>query len=707
MRGRDRRSGSGGCQHRWVVHLLTSGAILIAAAGVQGQLICSGDPSRRIFAGGSAEGQDGGSCRQFDGDQATCTLAFHLGSTGIASCFYQASDNTCRGCGRNNESSGDCTNTCVPTTCADDPTRIISAGGPGTEACRQFNGDPNSCNQGFHHGRGGVASCFYDNVSNECHGCGPNNESEGDCTNTCVPQPTCAQDSSRTIFAGGPRSDACHQFDGDPDTCDLAFHRGRFDLYTSCFSAIDCVPCGAGSDGNDAKAGGAAAGSPGNDTPLGCVNSCVPPPICLDQSRTTFAGGPRTDACRRFNGDQTACEKAFHLGHDGVATCWYDTSSDECLGCGFRNEGRGLCSNTCIAPPTCAEDPTRTNFAGGPDAGQSGGACRQYDNDQTTCETSFHRAADGTPASCFYQTSDNTCRGCGVRNETRGSCTNTCMPPTCANDPSRTIFAGGLGTNACHQFDNDQTSCEAAFHRTNQDLFASCFYDNGSCKGCGPSNELDGLCSNTCLPAVTCPMDQTRTIFVGREDQEGCHHFDNDQTGCLQAFHEGRAGVESCWYETATDRCRGCGPANLNQGFCTNTCAPAPFCTTDPSRTFEGCSQLDGDATACNHAFEAGFNGPVSCFPIARCSGCGLFNQANGVCVNTCAQAATEAGLCNDGLDNDGDGTIDCGDVDCVGDPSCTAPAPTLSWPGLFAALVLLAAIAAYRFNRSRFVSKE
>lgn len=66
---------------------------------------------------------------------------------------------------------------------------------------------------------------------------------------------------------------------------------------------------------------------------------------------------------------------------------------------------------------------------------------------------------------------------------------------SCTADPTRTIFAGGPNTAACRQFDGDQASCEAAWHFGGAGA-ASCFYDSGSCLGCGPNNS--GSCTNTC-----------------------------------------------------------------------------------------------------------------------------------------------------------------------------------------------------------------
>jgi hypothetical protein len=657
---------------------------------------CAGDPSRTIFAGGPSSGQSGGACRRFDNDETSCDQAFHIGGSGIATCFYDAQSDQCRGCGPRNARDGSCTNTCIELTCPGDLTRTAFAGGPGTSACQQFNGAQSGCEQAFHRTRTETAQCFYDSANDLCLGCGPNNERDRDCVNSC-PASTCEQDPSRTVYAGGPGTRACHRFDGDGDTCNLAFHRDGFGNFASCFPRFECVPCGFGAREDVAVGEGGAAGGPEERIPLGCLNDCVPPPTCLDQARTTFAGGPGTVACKQFDGNQSGCEQAYHLGRFGVASCFYD--GGECRGCGIFNEGSGECTNTCVPPPTCAEDQTRTNFAGGPRSN----ACRQYDQDPTTCAISFHRTRDGTVASCFHDGSS--CRGCGFDKEGQGLCTNTCMPPVCAEDSSRTIFAGGPGRGqlggACTQFDTDQANCEAAFHRSGTGIFAPCFFDNGSCRGCGPSNEGSGACSNTCLHAPSCTMDSSRTIFVGHPGSDGCRRFSGNQTSCLMAFNLGLGGVESCWYDTADDECRGCGPFNLNRGLCSNTCAGPPMCD-DPNRTFGACGQFDGNPAACNQAFQAGFDGSVSCFAVERCFGCGLFNQADGECSNTCFEGlGDEAANCSDGIDNDGDGLIDCGDPDCAGDRACTAPAPVLSWPGLLAAILLLGGVAAYRLRRA------
>jgi hypothetical protein len=69
---------------------------------------------------------------------------------------------------------------------------------------------------------------------------------------------------------------------------------------------------------------------------------------------------------------------------------------------------------------------------------------------------------------------------------------------TCPGDPTRTVFA------RCNGF-VDQTSCEAAWHLTGDTLpsyASSCFWDGATCRGCGPSNELGGTCTNSCDPVL-------------------------------------------------------------------------------------------------------------------------------------------------------------------------------------------------------------
>jgi len=74
-------------------------------------LICEGDASRTVFAGGPGSG----ACGPFTGDPAACQSAFQSTGpgTGAVSCFADQ-DQECAGCEPNLEGAGFCTNTCAP-----------------------------------------------------------------------------------------------------------------------------------------------------------------------------------------------------------------------------------------------------------------------------------------------------------------------------------------------------------------------------------------------------------------------------------------------------------------------------------------------------------------------------------------------------------------------------------------------------------------
>jgi hypothetical protein len=201
-----------------------------------------------------------------------------------------------------------------PAACERDPTRTIYAGGPSTQACQQFNGDPTSCAHAFHRGASGIASCFYDTFDQECRGCGQGNQGTGDCLNTClhgvVP---CTEDPTRTVYTGGPSTASCHHFDGDPVGCATAYKLDECYNATSCYYDADddlCNGCG-----------------PNNFQNGECVNTCNSGPAScdMDSSRIFFAGGPQPALhhCRDGSfavgsGNNHAVERALRLIESGA-----------------------------------------------------------------------------------------------------------------------------------------------------------------------------------------------------------------------------------------------------------------------------------------------------------------------------------------------------------------------------------------------------
>ena len=593
---------------------------------------CQSDPARTIFAGGPGTQ----ACHQFDGDEASCNQAFHRDQCGNdVSCFYDGFD--CNGCGPNNQQDGACVNTCQagPVTCTNDPSRTIDAGGPQSSACHQFDGDPASCQQAFHKSEClNPTSCWYDFANDECRGCGPNNERDGACVNTCVAGAiTCPADPSRTLLAGMPGYQGCQELGLSAGTaaCQTAFNVGSGGV-TSCYTdGFGCQGCGPPNEGNG-----------------DCRNTCVSgPPACPDDpTRTTYAGGPNTQACTQFDGNQAACEAAFHTGQCGETSCYWD--SGNCLGCGPNNQVNGNCTNTC-QDPTCSADVTRTIYAGGP--GTS--ACHTFDGDQTNCEKAYHLGQSGSGtvvASCYYDIGDDECRGCGPNNQGSGNCVNTCA--VCAADSARDIAP----MLECAEFDGNQAGCENAFQIDDCGRSVSCYYRSGSCLDCGPDNFSSDNCSNTCVTGpVVCENDASRTIFAGHEDDGGCEQYVSDPVSCLKAFQQGaNGGVTSCYYDSGSGDCYGCEQGSFE---CLNTCLNgAPPCTEDPGRTIyaglpqtQACHAFDGNQAGCEDAYHLDecFR-PASCWydtDLDECLGCGPNNEQSGFCTNTCKSGPASCDL--------------------------------------------------------------
>jgi hypothetical protein len=138
------------------------------------------------------------------------------------------------------------------------------------------------------------------------------------------------------------------------------------------------------------------------------------------------------------------------------------------------------------------------------------GGCRTHDGNQAACEKAWAISEEGATSCFFFKNMCLPCADCGER---PGACQNTCRPPlnvTCPNDPTRTVFAGGPGTQACQKF-TTQEECEQAFHANFRLDPASCFWQGGQCRGCGPNNENDGDGTNTCR--VTGCADASRTTL--------------------------------------------------------------------------------------------------------------------------------------------------------------------------------------------------
>jgi hypothetical protein len=222
-------------------------------------------------------------------------------------------------------------------------TRTVARERPGG-GCRTLDGNQAAClktfqtNDPFANRREFPASsCFF--FKGFCLPCTDNVAKRAECTNACIAKTTCA-DPTRTVFLGGFGGDACK----DPKTqvdCEKSWHIGRLDVVhraASCYwTGTACRGCG-----------------PSHANQLDCTNTCdtTPHPTCKDAARTMFLGGPNASTakkCKKFNGNQAMCEVSYHVTGEGTAaTCWYETTANQCLGCGLRWETVGKCNNTCL-----------------------------------------------------------------------------------------------------------------------------------------------------------------------------------------------------------------------------------------------------------------------------------------------------------------------------------------------------------------------
>jgi hypothetical protein len=397
-------------------------------------------------------------------------------------------------------------------------------------------------------------------------------------SSTTIPGPSalCPADPSRILFAGGPNSGACHTYDNDQVNCEQAYHMtggdcgGAASCYFDFFSG-DCNGCG-----------------PNNESAGSCINTCLagPNPTCPgDPTRTVFAGFSGSQACQALSINPTLCNKAFHIGQDGiVASCYFDVDADECLGCGRNNFESGACQNTC---PVCPGNPARTDFAGFP----GGAGCHKYDASPSSCAGAFIDS-DGTlkPTSCYYDSDLSECRGCGPNNQSDGACVNECA--TCDNDPSRTIFLGGPNSSPCHTFDSNPILCNQAYHLGGQCLqYASCFYsvDNGDCEGCGPTNQAEGLCSNTCAAPICGDNDVNLPLEQCDGGDDGAclaGEFCNFNCSCQGCPNDGTIAPAGGVIASTTS---GGGPGNLG-GLCADS-------TESPEKVYQWTPSNSGTAT--------------------------------------------------------------------------------------------------------------
>jgi hypothetical protein len=394
----------------------------------------------------------------------------------------------------------DCT--CTPPTCGDN----IRSGA--AEACDGT--DKAACND-----LPCLADCSCsppscgDNIINQpIEACDGTDDSAcpGQCSSHCLcPGPACTQDPTRTIYAGPPGL-GCFTFNGNQALCESAYWNYDGTNLSQCLYNVavgTCYECDALSQvGNQCintcqcgdgvlNTGEECDGAADTACPGQCLSDCrCPPPACTQAPARTFVGWEQNgNECSQLT-DQASCEASFYA-RDTAQTptsCYFDSVFGTCGGCNPSDQSDGDCTNVCA----CGNNVT------------------EYGEE---CDGTDHTACDGRqcgtdcrclPPSCGDNIVNNSSQDeeCDGTDDTAcpGQCTSNCLCfQACPQDPSRTIFIGPAGSAACHQFDNDQTSCEHAYLVGGSGTPTSCFYAGGTCSGCGPNNESSQLCTNACL----------------------------------------------------------------------------------------------------------------------------------------------------------------------------------------------------------------
>jgi hypothetical protein len=220
----------------------------------------------------------------------------------------------------------------------------------------------------------------------------------------------------------------------------------------------------------------------------------------------------------------------------------------------------------------CRDDPARVLSIGPEQGGEDsclGGGCRSLDGDQAACDGAYQVDRSRGASSCAFI--EGKCLSCGNCAQAYDRCLDACETPSCPGDPTRTNFVGGPNEPACPSIDNE-SDCALAWAIGGTEP-VTCYWDLDAarCQGCGNQNERNGLCMNDCREAAVC-ADATRTVFAGGPGSEGCGAYDGDQPACESAWHRGNSGVASCWYDTGSGDCSGCGLPNQLRESCDNTC---------------------------------------------------------------------------------------------------------------------------------------
>jgi len=232
-----------------------------------------------------------------------------------------------------------------------------------------------------------------------------------------------------------------------------------------------------------------------------------------------------------------------------------------------------------------------------------------------------------------------------------------------------------------------------------------CIIDTGACSECGngfveTGEECDGadLAGASCSDlgcgggspscTVSCTLDYAGCTDCPVCDDDGLCEDGEDCSSCPNDCIQGDGAVcgdgvcdaadgEDC--RSCPDDCRGQQNGKRQARYCCGAGGgERPVSCSDSRCTDRGWQCLDtpGTPSCCGdfecQGIENSFNCELDCGPPPFCGD----SQCSGgedmcSCVDDCGTPPITEGSCNDGLDDDCDGSVDCNDSDCSGDPAC------------------------------------
>jgi parallel beta-helix repeat protein len=318
---------------------------------------CTGDPTRTFFAGGPKAM----ACRQFDGDETGCDTAWAVSrSNGVAavSCFWEDSESECRGCGSNNQDK--CANSCeeasgagISVESANVSIRSLTVrGGIASGIFVDSAGTAARISRVDIKGTAGacvaVRAASTQLKQSTLNACGSGVDVAAD--DVLVQKVSVSQCGDSCIFVEGDGArikgnqvslgETCIEIEGN-------------DAVVTDNTATLCDGYGIEVDGNSMAVSDNATDA--TDSAGISVECNERETYCVgDATRTFFAGGPYTMACRQFDGDSTGCATAWAISNnnDGVPVSCFWASDSTCRGCASSNQGN--CTNTCQDLPCTA-----------------------------------------------------------------------------------------------------------------------------------------------------------------------------------------------------------------------------------------------------------------------------------------------------------------------------------------------------------------